>query len=72
MEKRASMNPYYIYVTLHLLECRDDSLVDQALDTKWGLASEIYKEFLESKYNVETKSEYECIEEFIIHESPDY
>ena len=66
------IDPYYIYVTLHLMECRDDSLAYEALDTKWGLASEIYEEFLGSKYNVETKSEYDCIEEFLTHESPDY
>ena len=67
-----TMNPYYIYVTLHLLECCDESWALQApCDIKWDVASEVYKSFLDSKYNVETKSEYDCIEEFLSHESID-
>ena len=30
-----TLNPYYIYVTLHLLECLDETLAYEALDTKW-------------------------------------
>lgn len=66
------IDPYYIYVTLHLMECRDDSLACEALDTKWDIASEVYGKFLDSKYNVETKSEYDCIEEFLTHTKLDY
>ena len=65
------MNPYYIYVTLHLLECSSESFAQEACDIKWDAASEVYEKFLDSKYNVETKSEYDCIEEFISHESID-
>ena len=65
-------NPYYIYVTLHLLECLDETLAYEALDTKWDIASEVYQNFLDSKYNDETKSEYDCIEEFLTHEPISY
>ena len=63
-------NPYYIYVTLHLLECSTD-LAQEACDIKWDIASEVYEKFLDSKYNVGTKSEYDCIEEFLSSESID-
>ena len=59
------MNPYYIYVTLHLMECNWPCFEEEACDTKWDTASEMYEKFLDSKYNVETKSEYDCIEEFL-------
>ena len=65
------MNPYYIYVTLHLLECSSESFSQEACDIKWDTASEVYEKFLDSKYNVETKNEYDCIEEFISNESID-
>ena len=65
-------NPYYIYVTLHLLECLDGTLAYEALDTKWDIASEVYQNFLDSKHNDETKSEYDCIEEFLKHEPISY
>ena len=54
------------------MESRDDSLAYEALDTKWDIASEVYGKFLDSKYNVETKSEYDCIEEFLNHTKLDY
>ena len=65
------MNPYYIYVTLHLLECSSESFAQESCDTKWDIASEVYAKFLGSKYNVETKSEYDCIENFLSSESID-
>ena len=65
------MDAYYIYVTLHLLECSSESFAQEACDVKWDTASEVYEKFLDSKYNVETKSEYDCIEEFISHEPID-
>ena len=46
------MNPYYIYVTLHLMECTWTSFAQEACDIKWDIASEVYKKFLDSKYNV--------------------
>ena len=61
------MNPYYIYVTLHLIECTWTSFAQEACDIKCDIASEVYKKFLDSKYNDETKSEYDCIEEFLSH-----
>ena len=64
------MNPYYIYVTLHLMECQGYG-AGYACDELWDMATEWYQAFLKSKYNVETKSEYDCIEEFISSESID-
>ena len=65
------MNPYYIYVTLHLMECSSESFAQQACDIKWDIASEMYQKFLDSEFNNESNSEYDCIEEFISHESID-
>lgn len=61
---------YNIYVTLHLMECLSKTFAQEACDIKWGVASEVYQDFLDSKYNVETKSEYDCIEEFLKNEPP--
>ena len=66
------MDAYYIYVTLHLMECSSESFAQEACDTKWYIAFEVYQKFLDSKYNVETKSEYDCIEEFLTHEPISY
>jgi uncharacterized protein YrzB (UPF0473 family) len=66
------IDPYYIYVTLHLMECSSESFAQEACDTKWDIASEVYQKFLDSKHNVETKSEYDCIEEFLTHTKLDY
>ena len=65
------MNPYYIYVTLHLLECSSESFAQEACDTKWEIASAVYGRFLHSEYDIPDKSEYDCIEEFLSHESID-
>ena len=54
---------YPIYITAHLLEC-DGCIVD-ALDTHWEYAKEVYHNFLKSEYNVDTTSEYDCINEYI-------
>ena len=69
--KEFEIDPYYIYVTLHLLECSLESFAQEACDIKWDIASEVYEKFLDSKYNVGTKSEYDCIEEFLSSESID-
>lgn len=65
------MNPYYIYVTLHLLECSSESFSQEACDIKWDIASEVYGKFLHSEHDVPDVSEYDCIEKFISHESID-
>ncbi len=62
------IDPYYIYVTLHLIECSSLPFAREACDIKWDIASDVYKKFLTSKYNVETKSEYDCLEDFLFVE----
>ena len=61
------MNPYYIYVTLHLMECAWPSFAQEACDIKWDIASEVYGKFLHSEYDIPDASEYDCIEEFLSH-----
>ena len=65
------MNPYYIYVTLHLLECSSESFAQEALDIKWDIATETYEKFLHSEHDVPDVSEYDCIEKFISNQSID-
>ena len=60
-----TMNPYYIYVTLHLMECADENFTRDALDIKWETACDVYQKFLESPQNVGDRSEYDCIEAFL-------
>ena len=64
--KEFEIDPYYIYVTLHLLECQGYG-ASYACDEKWDMATRWYEGFLTSKFNVETKSEYDCIVDFIEH-----
>ena len=59
------MDPYYIYVTLHLLECRSESFAKLACDVKWGIATETYEKFFGSDHDNGEESEYDCIEKFI-------
>ena len=68
--KEFEIDPYYIYVTLHLLE-RQGYGANYACDEKWDMATRWYEGFLTSKFNVETKSEYDCIVDFIEHNSID-
>ena len=63
------IDPYYIYVTLHLMECLDETLTYEPLDMRWDTALEAYQKFLGSEYNVGTKSEYDCIEDFLTNEN---
>ena len=35
------------------------------LDTRWEVSIAEYNKFLKSKYNVDTKSELDCIDEYI-------
>jgi len=65
MKESPKIDPYYIYVTLHLIECSSLSFAQEACDIKWDVATEWYEKFLASEFNVGTKSEYDCIVDFI-------
>lgn len=39
--------------------------IDHGLDERWGKAINEYNKFLKSKYNVDSKSELDCIDEYI-------
>jgi hypothetical protein len=53
---------YAVYVTAHML---DDN--PQFLDEHWELAEFTYKHFLVSEFNINTRSEYDCIYAYIEH-----
>jgi|TARA_R110000787_G_scaffold122936_3_gene233839 hypothetical protein len=57
-----NIDGYAVYVTAHLL---DDN--PQFLDEHWEFATLTYKTFLESKFNINTRSEYDCIHAYIEH-----
>ena len=59
------MNPYYIYVTLHLLECSSESFEQLCLRRQVGHRNRDLREVFGSDYDNGEESEYDCIEKFI-------
>ena len=59
------MDPYYIYVTLHLLDCRSKPFSELACDVKWRIATDLYEKFLHNEYDIPDVSQYDCIENFL-------
>lgn len=59
------MDPYYIYVTLHLLERRSESFAKLPCATKWRVATDAYEKFLHNEYDIPDVSQYDCIENFL-------
>jgi hypothetical protein len=43
----------------------DISDIDNALDERWSKAIREYEKFLGSEFNVDTKSELDCIDEYL-------
>jgi hypothetical protein len=61
-----STDPYYYYLTLHLLEAHAPELVDGlTCDERWERGIKTYKQWEASEYNDETRSHYECIEDYV-------
>ena len=65
MNTTTETDPYYIYVTLHLLEVNGFFTDDETCDERWSNATAHYQQFLESKHNNFNDSEYSCIDAYI-------
>lgn len=59
-------DPYYFYMTLHLLEVhRPDLMQFLSCDEMWQRGKEVYEKWEQSEYNDDTRSHYDCIEEYV-------
>jgi hypothetical protein len=59
-------DPYYYYLTLHLLEVHAPELVDGlTCDERWQRGIRTYNQWEASDYNDDTRSHYDCIEEYV-------
>jgi len=65
MNTATQTDPYYIYVTLHLLEVHGFFTNDETCDEQWSKATAHYLQFLDSEHNDSNDSEYSCIEEYV-------
>lgn len=59
------MNSYGVFCMSDRLINLGLSNLDDGLDIVWEEAIGEYNKFLNSKYNVETKSELDCIDEYL-------
>jgi len=59
------MNGYSIYLMIELAKCHGLIVHEQEYDTTWNEGCKLYNEFEESEFDVDTESEYDCIEKFL-------
>jgi hypothetical protein len=66
MNTTTDTDPYYYYMTLHLLEVHAPELVDGlTCDERWERGIRTYNQWEQSEYNDEKHSHYDCIEEYV-------
>ena len=58
-------NSYGVFCMSDRLLAFDIHDIDKGLDERWDEAIAEYNKFLNSEYNVNTKSELDCIDEYI-------
>ena len=60
-------DPYYIHIMTNMADIYDviNKHGDDADDELWDAGAVLYDEFLESKYNDDNESEYDCIIKFL-------
>jgi len=56
---------YGVFCMSDRLLAFDISDIDNALDERWSKAIREYEKFLGSEFNVDTKSELDCIDEYL-------
>jgi hypothetical protein len=59
------MNSYGVFCMSDRLLAFDICDIDHGLDERWEKAINEYNKFLKSKYNVDSKGELDCIDEYI-------
>tara|TARA_S200002703_G_scaffold156509_1_gene162305 strand:+ start:159 stop:740 length:582 start_codon:yes stop_codon:yes gene_type:complete len=60
-----STEGYQVYLMLELMKCKGLIDEDEAYDLAWGIALKEYERFSQSKFNVDTETEYGCIEDYL-------
>jgi hypothetical protein len=60
-------NSYGVFIVATMLQniLGTEAAFDEGTDILWEKSICIYEEFIKSEYNVNTKSEMDCIEEFM-------
>lgn len=58
-------NGYNIYLIISLAQVKGVLKTDVEYDLTWETGEAMYGEFINSKFNVDTKGEYECIIDFL-------
>ena len=64
-DKLDSQKYYYIHIMQIIANEGNIFDGDQSEDDRWAESHNLYDEFLESKYNTDAKSEYDCIQDFV-------
>ena len=59
------MNGYEIYLMIELAKCHGLIIHELEYDRAWDEGKQLYVEFTKSEFNVDTMSEYDCIEKFL-------
>lgn len=63
-KQKSNDDPYYLFITLELGRSFGILNADTEYDNLWADALILREEFIHSEYNVESKSEYDCISDF--------
>lgn len=56
---------YSMYLFSNLIKFYDKEFADACYDEQWDDLPSLYDEYDKSKFNVDTKGEYECMENFL-------
>lgn len=59
------MSGYEIYLMIELAKCHRFITHELEYDIAWESGKQLYAEFTKSEFNVDSKSEYDCIEDFL-------
>ncbi len=63
------MEGYNIYLMIELAKCHGLIVHELEYDTAWAEGQTLYSKFKKSEFDVDTESEYDCIEKFLIKEN---
>jgi hypothetical protein len=66
------LNSYGVFIVATMLQniLGMDAAFDEGTDILWENSIGLYEKFIKSEYNVNTKSEMDCIEEFMQNIKP--
>ena len=61
---------YSMYLFSNLIKFHNKEFEESCYDEQWEDLPTLYEEYEKSKFNIDTKGEYECMEDFLNEKYP--